>query len=126
MDLTITLPDHVAAAFATPEDAEAVALAALTDVAKSQALAAASDDAQAILREAAAPFEGTAAPAVPTVAEQVQELAQRVDNFAGLAVQLVALAGGDPEQAQTIVTEAVGGKADPAPLIEASVEVAER
>lgn len=80
MQITLNLPDHVAAAFATEDDATAVALAAVTDHARAQALAAASDAAQVLLREAAAPFDGEA-PDVVTVAERVAAVEDAVDTL---------------------------------------------
>lgn len=74
MDITITLPEHVAAAF--EDDAEAVtfALGALTAHAREQALAVANDEAQALLRAASAPFDGDEPPVTKTVPERVAEV----------------------------------------------------
>lgn len=74
MELSISLPDHVAAAFEDAATAEAEAVAHLTEIAKDAAIAAAADEANALIRAAEAPFDGTEAPTVKTVPERVQEV----------------------------------------------------
>lgn len=73
MQLTITLPDHVAAAWPDADTAAAWLLAAATDYARSQAAAAASDQAQQVIRAALEPFDGPPSE-VPTVAQRVADL----------------------------------------------------
>lgn len=116
MHLTITLPDHVAAAFSDADEAAAWCLAAATDHAREQALAAARDEANRVLAAAAAEWDGTEPPTVPTLAEQVAAVDQRIDRVPGLAVvavsaaldQVAAITEGTPvEQAKAAAVAAV-------------------
>lgn len=100
MELTITLPDHVAAAFTDADTAAAWLLAQATEHARLAAVAAASDAAQALLREASAPFDDAEPPATPTLAER---LAETAEDQAALRAQVrtigvtLAVAAGVPE-----------------------------
>ena len=111
MDLTLTLPAHVAAVFTGPDEAAAWLLAQATDHARAQALAVASDEAQAILREAAAPFDGAEAPTVPTAAERVANV--EADQTAlraqvrEVGVGLAVAAGVAPEDAVAMIDAAL-------------------
>ena len=74
MDLTLTLPSHVAAAFADAAEASEWLLTQAIDHAREQALAVANDEAQALLRAASAPFDGDEPPVTKTVPERVAEV----------------------------------------------------
>lgn len=107
MDLTITLPDHVAAVFSDADEAAAWLLAAATDHAREQALNAARDEANRVLAAAAAEWDGTEPPATPTLAEQVAQVSGRIDRVPVLAVALATEAGVAPERAAEIVAQVV-------------------
>lgn len=111
MDITITLPEHVAAAFDGEAEAVAFALGALTAHAREQALAVANDEAQALLRSAAAPFDGDELPATKTVPERVAEVegdqtALRAQVRA-VGVTLAAAAGVPQEDAVAMIEAAL-------------------
>ena len=120
MDLTLTLPDHVAAAW--PDEATLVAwlVAAATAEHDRQVMDAAREEANRIMAEAAATIGGAEPPAVPSPIERVAAVEMRVDRFAGLAADLVALVGGDEARAaaEVLVSETVA----PPPLIDAYTE----
>lgn len=82
MNLTITLPDHVAAAFPDEAAAEAHLLDAATEYARQQAAASASDEAQQIIRAALEPFDGPPSE-VPTMAQRVADLEDATALIAG-------------------------------------------
>ena len=105
MELTITLPEHVAALFVDADDAAAVAEAALTAEAKARTLAAVSADVQRTLAEAAAPFDGVEPPTGLTLAERVEQIAGRSVR---LGVELAVEAGVTPERATEIVAAVIG------------------
>lgn len=122
MQLSITLPDHVAAVFTDEAEAADWLLVQATDRARAAALAAASDQAQALLREAEAPFAGIEPPEVPTLAERLVAVDHRIDRVPALAVVAVeaaldaaaAIADGTPineakATAVAAVTEAITG-----------------
>ena len=109
MDLAITLPDHVSAVFTDADAAAAWLLAVATDHARETALAAARDEANAVLAAAAAEWDGTEPPTTPTLAERVAAVDQRIDRVPLLAVALATEAGVDPERAQEIVAQVAGG-----------------
>lgn len=60
-----------------------------------------------------------------TLPPQVAAVEERVDRFAGLAADLVALAGGDRKAAETMVAEAAVSTVDVAPpVLDAATETA--
>ena len=109
MEITITLPEHVAAAFEDDAEAVAFALAALAAHAREQALAVANDEAQALLRQASAPFDGDEPPVTKTVPERVAEVE---GDQSALRAQVravgvtLATAAGVPEQDAVAMIEA--------------------
>lgn len=111
MEITITLPEHVAAAFEDEAEAVAFALAALTAHAREQALAVANDEAQALLRQASAPFDGDGGevPVTKTVPERVAEVE---GDQSALRAQVravgvtLATAAGVPEEDAVAMIEA--------------------
>lgn len=107
MQITITLPSHVAAAFTGEQEATDFALAALTDHARAAAIAAASDQAQSLLRAAEAPFTGVEAPEVPTLAERITDVDEREADLRTkvreLGVTLATAAGVPQEQAEALI-----------------------
>ena len=82
MNITVVLPDHVAAAFENADAAGEYLLGKATEFAREQALMAASEEASAVVNEAMAPFDGEAA-AAPTVAERVSSLEATVAELSG-------------------------------------------
>lgn len=115
MDLTLTLPDHVAAAWPDADTAAAWLLAAATDHARSQEAAAAADDAQQLIRDRLAPFDTAELPAVPTVAQRIEAAAERIEEVASRTVLLAGTlatlpsVGGDPIEVQAAISEVVDG-----------------
>lgn len=111
MDLTITIPAHVAAAFPDADAAEAFALAALTAEAQAQALAAANDAAQQLLRDAAAPFATDTPPEVPTLAERVAAIDDDQAALRGqvreVGVALAVAAGVPLKDAAALIEDAL-------------------
>ena len=106
--MELTLPPHVAAAWADETSLSAWLTTAATAEAERRAVDAARADAEAVLAAARAPFaDGPATPTEPTLAQQVTTLHQRVDKFAGLAADLVGLVGGDRQAAETLVAEVI-------------------
>ena len=113
MDITITLPEHVAAAFEDEAEAVAFALGALTAHAREQALAVANDEAQALLRQASAPFDGGEAPVTKTVPERVAEVE---GDQSALRAQVRAVG-------VTLATAAGVPESDAVAMIEAALSV---
>ena len=127
MDLTITLPEHVAAAFGDEETATAWLVAQATDYARQAAVAAASDQAQSLLHEAAAPFADATPPEVPTVAERLAVVAEDQTALRAqvreIGVTLAVAAGVPQEQAVASIDAALA--VTPPDLPDAVVETAE-
>ena len=124
MDLTLALPDHVAAAWPDPDTAAAYLTSVATDYARTQAAASAADQAQAIIREAVAPFDGATPPPVPTVAERVAAV---TDDQTALRAQvrevgvgLAVAAGVSQKDAVAMIDAALA--VTPPPLLDAYTE----
>lgn len=107
MQLSITLPDHVAAVFTDEAEAADWLLVQATDHARAAAIAAASDQAQSLLRAAEAPFTGVEAPEVPTLAERITDVDEREADLRTkvreLGVTLATAAGVPQEQAEALI-----------------------
>ncbi len=124
MDLTLALPDHVAAAWPDADTAAEYLTSVATDYARQQAAASAADQAQAIIREAVAPFDGATPPEVPTVAERVAAV---TDDQTALRAQvrevgvgLAVAAGVSQKDAVAMIDAALA--VTPPPLLDAYTE----
>lgn len=117
MNVTITLPPHVAAAIGDADTAAEIALAAITEEARRLAVNAVVDQVQAAATAAGAAFDtGAPPPEVPTLAQRVADVDQRVDRVPGLAVvaveaaldQVTAITAGTPlDEAKAAAVAAV-------------------
>lgn len=112
MDITLTLPTHVAAAFADEDEAKTWLLAQATDHARRQAAVAASDAAQALIREAVAPFDGVEPPVTPTAAERIAAVETDQTALRGqvreVGVILASAAGVPEKDAVAMIDQALG------------------
>lgn len=100
MEITLTLPAHVAAVFTDENEAADWLIARATERARSVAVAIATEQARQIIAESSVPFDddddddddNVEVPNIPTVAEQVQSLRVRLDRVPQLATTAVDIA----------------------------------
>ena len=109
MDITLTLPDHVSAAFPDPETAAGWLQTAAADYARAQAVSAARDEAQNVLAAAAAAFDGDGFPEIPTPAERVARLeadqAALREQVRDVGITLATAAGVPAEDAVALIEQ---------------------
>ena len=104
--MDLTLPPHVAAAWADDDTLAAWLTSAATAEAERRAVDVARADAEAVLAAARAPFaDGPATPTEPTLAQRVEQIAA---NAATLAFRIPGEAAhADPTQVGEIIAEVI-------------------